>query len=79
MARMRGKEGKIVELAQQITYPTKVVLVVYSRSIALILGLNEKRKNTFNKNILRIFYYEVMIIELELDFVQFFGRWGAYL
>ena len=74
---MRGKEGKIVELAQQMTYPTKVVLVVYSRSRALILGLNEKRKNTFNKNISRIFYYEVMIIEL--DFVQFFCRRGAYL
>ena len=39
-----GKEGKIVELAQQITYPIKVVLVVYSRSRALILGLNERKK-----------------------------------
>ena len=40
------KKGKIVELAQQVTYPMKVVLVVYSRSRALILGLNQRRKNT---------------------------------
>ena len=46
MARVRGEEGKIVELAQQVTYLIKVVLVVYSRSRALILGLNERRKNT---------------------------------
>ena len=46
MATVRGKEGKIVELAQQGTYPIKVDLVVYSRSRALILGLNERRKST---------------------------------
>ena len=45
VARVRGKEGKIDELAQQVTYPIKVVSVVYSRRRALILGLNERRKN----------------------------------
>ena len=43
---LEGKEDKIVELAQQVTYPIKVVLVVYSRSRALILGFNKTRKNT---------------------------------
>ena len=41
-----GEEGKIDELAQRVTYPIKVGLVVYSRSRTLILGLNERRKNT---------------------------------
>ena len=41
-----GKERKIVELAQQVIYHIKVVLVVYSRSRALILGLTERRNNT---------------------------------
>ena len=38
VARVRGKEGKIVELTHQVTSSIKVVLVVHSRSRALILG-----------------------------------------
>ena len=74
-----GKERKIVELAQQVIYHIKVVLVVYSRSRALILGLTERRNNTkyFNKKFLSLFYYDVMIFELELDFAQFFCSRGA--
>ena len=78
MARMRGKEGKIVDLTQ-VTYTIKVLSVVYGRSKALILGLNERRKmqNIFNKKISSLSYYDVMIFQLELDFAQFFGSRGA--
>ena len=78
MARMRGKEGKIVDLAQ-VTYTIKVLSVVYSRSKALILGLNIFCifLLSFNKKISSLSYYDVMIFQLELDFAQFFGSRGA--
>ena len=31
----------------------------------------------FNKKILSLFYYDVMIFELELDFAQFFRSQGT--
>ena len=64
----------------EVTYPRKVVSVVYSRSRALILSLNERRRNAkyiFNKKISRLFYCDVMIFELELDFARFFYSRGA--
>ena len=69
-----GKEGKIVELAQQVTYPIKVVLVVCSRSKALILGLNERRKiqNLFEKKIQVYFIMTSSQLSLNLILLNFF-------
>ena len=69
-----GKEGKIVELTQQVTYPIKVVLVVCSRSKALILGLNERRKiqNLFEKKIQVYFIMTSSQLSLNLILLNFF-------
>ena len=72
-----GVKGKMVELAEQVAYPIKVDLVVYSRSRAIILGLNEG-KIQYVLSISALYYYDVMIFELELDFAQFFFVIGVH-
>ena len=37
MARVRGKQGKVIEQVQQFTYPTKVIL---RQSVLRVAGLN---------------------------------------
>ena len=59
-------------MVRKIRYPLKVVLVVYNRIRVLIFGLNKKIQNLFNKKVSSLFYYDVMIFELELDFARFF-------